>query len=89
MIMIAKEFPVAVLKAPMCLASIDNTKHVCCRVALSPYLPSHPLSAATRQPALLLPPLRYCSLLLPSARVRRACFYASTSDASLKTILSF
>ena len=45
----------------MCLASIDNTKHACCKFALSPRLASRPLSPATPQPALLLPSLPYPS----------------------------
>ena len=64
MLMISKEFPDVPLKAPMCLASIDNTKHVCCKFALSPHLASRPLSPATPQPAMLVPSLPYPSLPL-------------------------
>ena len=71
MIMIAKEFPDAVLKAPMCLASIDNTKHVCCKLA-----PLHTFYRAfcrplRRSPRCSCPVFRIVSPAFPCSRATR------------------
>ena len=79
--MISKDLPDVPLDGLMCLVSIDNTKQVAALStrAIAPSVGSY---ATARAAPALSPAL---SPLPPSARVRRACSYASTSDASLIT----
>ena len=80
-LMISEELPDVPLTDLMRLVCINITKQVCALPArpIAPSVGSYPTARAAPALSSALSPLP------PFARVQRACSYASTSDASLKT----